>query len=135
MIITKGEIKLTVQQAIERANEMRQGNASSDETKIRWLSELDGIIYNDVILTHHKDAKPFTPYEDGSVELIAAFPYDVVYVYWLMAQIDLAASELNRYNNSMELFNKALNDYKAWYNRNNMPIAKPSITICIDRRR
>lgn len=126
---------MTVQQAIERVNEMRQGNASSDEMKIMWLSELDGIIYNDVILTHHNDREPFKLYEETGKELIAAFPYDVVYIYWLMAQIDLAASELNRYNNSMELFNKALNDFKAWYNRTHKPLAKPQIKICIDRRR
>lgn len=126
---------MTVQQAIERADEMRQGNASSDEMKIIWLSELDGIIYNDVILTHHKDASPFVPYEDGSRELIASAPYDRLYIYYLMAQIDLAASEFNRYNNSTELYNKALNDFKAWYNRTHRPIAKPSISVCIDRRR
>ncbi len=126
---------MTVQQAIERANEMRQGNASSDETKIIWLSELDAVIYNDVILTHHKDAAPFEPYEDTAKELIAPFPYDKLYVYYLMAQIDLAASELNRYNNATELFNKALNDFKAWYNRTHRPLAKPQISICIDRRR
>lgn len=127
---------MTVQNALERANDMRAGNSATDEMKIRWLSELDGIIYNDVILTHHTDRKPYDGYErykdDMGTELIAEEPYDVLYVYWLMAQIDLAASELNKYNNSLALFKEALKDYKAWYNRTHMPVAKPQIKLCID---
>lgn len=123
---------MTVQTAIERANDMRAGNSAPDEMKIRWLSELDGIIYNDVILTHEVEANGFSEYTDTTQELIAKAPYDVLYVYWLMAQIDLKASELNKYNNSLALFNVALRDYKAWFNRNYMPKQKKQIKLCID---
>lgn len=123
---------MTVQTAIERANDMRAGNSAPDEMKIRWLSELDGIIYNDVILTHEVEANGFSEYTDTTQELIAKAPYDVLYVYWLMAQIDLKASELNKYNNSLALFNVALRDYKAWFNRNHMPKQKKQIKLCID---
>ena len=177
---------MTVQQAIERANEMRAGNSATDELKIKWLSEIDHIIYNDVIMTHWRyayfetvEALPekgksgvvylvsqgetgeydkyvysngkyakvgvfsgdlhdccnrleFNEYADGSAELIAKAPYDVLYVYWLMAQIDLKASELNKYNNSLALFKEAFKDYKAWYNRTHMPITKKQIRLCID---
>ena len=124
---------MTVQDAIERANEMREGNSYSDEIKIKWLSELDGNIYNDVILTHHSDAEKMKNYEeDTNAQLIAPAPYDILYVYWLMAQIDLAAAELNRYNNSMELFNEAMKNFKAWYNRTHRPLPKPAIRLGID---
>ena len=111
---------------------MRAGNSAPDEMKIRWLSELDGIIYNDVILTHEVEANGFSEYTDTTQELIAKAPYDVLYVYWLMAQIDLKASELNKYNNSLALFNVALRDYKAWFNRNYMPKQKKQSKLCID---
>jgi hypothetical protein len=123
---------LTVQEAIERANDMRAGNSAPEEMKIRWLSELDGVIYNDVILTHEVEAKGFADYTDVTEELIAEKPYDVLYVYWLMAQIDLKASELNKYNNSLALFNGAMRDYKAWFNRTHMPQKKRQIRLCID---
>ena len=131
---------MTVQDAIERANDMRAGNSATDESKIRWLSEIDHIIYNDVIKTHHitddnlkkYETQSFEAYEDGSAELIAVAPYDTLYVYWLMAQIDLKATELNKYNNSLALFKSALNDYKGWYNRTHMPLAKKQIRLCID---
>lgn len=123
---------MNIQQAIERANEMRAGNSASPEMKIRWLSELDHIIYNDVILTHHTNVEPFKDYEDESTQLIAEKPYDKLYVYWLMAQIDLACSEFNKYNASLALFNEALNNYKAWYNRTHMPNQKAQIKLGID---
>lgn len=111
---------------------MRAGNSAPEEMKIRWLSELDGVIYNDVILTHEVEAKGFADYTDVTEELIAEKPYDVLYVYWLMAQIDLKASELNKYNNSLALFNGAMRDYKAWFNRTYMPKKKRQIKLCID---
>lgn len=131
---------MTVQDAIERANDMRAGNSASDDLKTKWLSEIDHIIYNDVIKTHHitdenlkkYDSQKFEAYEDCSAELIAVAPYDVLYIYWLMAQIDLKASELNKYNNSLALFKESLKDYKAWYNRTHMPVAKAQIRLCID---
>lgn len=128
---------MKVQQAIERANEMRAGNSAPDEMKIQWLNEIDHIIYNDVVATHQNVKYPhladgFKEYEDGDKELIAESPYDVLYVYWLMAQIDLKATELNKYNNSLALFKEALKDFKAYYNRTYMPIRKKQIRLCID---
>lgn len=123
---------MTVQQAIERVNMMRAGNSVSDDMKITWLNELDHTIYNDVILTHQSSASKFVDYTDGTSELIAESPYDVMYVYWLMAQIDLAVTELNKYNNSLALFKETLRDYKAWYNRTHMPVSKAQIRLAID---
>lgn len=123
---------MTVQNAIERANDMRAGNSVSDETKTRWLSELDHNIYNDVIKTHHVTDREFKSYTDGSNELIAVAPYDVLYTYWLMAQIDLSCGEINKYNTSLTLFNESYRNYKAWYNRTHMPLQKAQIRLCID---
>lgn len=136
----RGEKIMIVQEAIERANEMRAGNSASEELKIKWLSEIDHIIYNDVVKTHqitdeHLDKYregSYEGYKDGSEMLIVSAPYDVLYVYWLMAQIDLKVTELNKYNNSLALFQEALKDYKAWYNRTHMPVAKKQIRLAID---
>lgn len=116
---------MTIQQAIERANEMRMGNSSTDDVKIRWLSELDGMIYNDVIKRHKGNESMTMPeytIENTNKELIAEAPHDVLYVYYLMAQIDLAASEINKYNASVSLYNTALGNYKNWYRRNHQTV-------------
>lgn len=123
---------MTIQQAIERVNEMRAGNSSSDEIKIIWLSELDGMIYNDVILKHKGNegvVKPVYTAENTLAELIAEPPYDVLYVYYLMAQIDLAASEINKYNASVQLYNSALTNYKNHYRRNHLTVDSVPIRV------
>lgn len=123
---------MTIQQAIERANEMRMGNSSNDDVKIRWLSELDGMIYNDVIKRHKgNETKPMPEYtiDDTSKELIAEAPHDVLYVYYLMAQIDLAASEINKYNASVSLYNTAYTNYKNWYRRNHQTVDTTPIKV------
>lgn len=123
---------MTIQQAIERANEMRNGNSASDELKVKWLSELDGSIYHDVILRHKNNkvtVKPEYSSDDTSIELIAESPFDVLYVYYLMAQIDLASSEINKYNASVSLYNSAYQNYKNHYRRNHQTIDTMPITV------
>jgi hypothetical protein len=122
---------VTIQQAIERANEMRRGNSYSDEIKVRWLSELDGSIYHDVIARHKNNKISAMPEytDDTSVELIAEAPFDVLYVYYLMAQIDLASSEINKYNASVSLYNSAYQNYKNHYRRNHQTIDTMPITV------
>lgn len=123
---------MTVQQAIERANEMRCGNSASDEMKIRWLSELDGMIYNDVIKRHKgNESRTMPEYtsDNTNAELIVEAPYDMLYVYYLMMQIDLAASEINKYNASAQLYNSALVNYKNYYRRNHLTVDSVPIKV------
>lgn len=44
---------MTIQEAINRVDALRP-NAQKREWKIRWLSELDGLIYHEIILTHER---------------------------------------------------------------------------------
>ena len=55
------------------------------------------------------------PAEGG--ELLAPSPYHKAYVYWVMAQIDLANSEYDRYNNDLALFNAAWQEYANYISR------------------
>jgi hypothetical protein len=45
-------ISMTAQQAIERANGFKQGNTATGEQKLEWLTEIDGMVYEEVILEH-----------------------------------------------------------------------------------
>lgn len=122
---------MTIQQAIERANEMRKGNSFNDELKVKWLSELDGSIYHDVIARHKNNKISAMPEyaDDTSVELIAEAPFDVLYVYYLMAQIDLASSEINKYNASVSLYNTAYQNYRNHYRRNHQTVDTVPIKV------
>lgn len=141
---------MTVQQAIERANKMKAGNAVPDEMKIEWLNELEATIYDELILTHlHKlngrwwrmeqgkwafqKAPVYVPGEDDDTELIAERPYDEIYVYWLMAKIDLFSQELNKYDNDFALFDNQYQRYKRFYNKYHKTVPMPEIKVGVFR--
>lgn len=129
---------------------MKAGNAVPDSVKLEWLTELEQNIYNDVILTHmhilplegetsrwwttENGAWVFNPApiytEDNSGdELIAESPYDVIYMYWLMAKIDLYQGEYGDYNSDYSLFDNAYGRYKRRYHRTHRAVPNPSIKV------
>ena len=141
---------MTAQQAIEKANGFKQGNTATDEEKLAWLTELDGMVYEEVILQHlHRlpiDGQPsrwwsvvdgqwtfapapvYTPDNAGDT-LIAKEPYNEFYVYWLMAKIDLHSQDLNRYNNDYAQFEMAYQQFKNRYHISHRPLPDPSIKV------
>lgn len=143
---------MTTGEAIKRVNDLKP-NTYTDQMKIAWLSELDGKIFQEVILTHevrkhhhhhhwpdpldreddsmeekehhhHHHHCEFKPYKDLTDELIVPFPHaGDVYTFYLMSQIDLHNAETAKYNQSIVLFNAAYQTYSDWYNRTHKPIS------------
>lgn len=120
---------MTVAEAINLVDALKPNHYSITQ-KVGWLNELDGMLFDDVILTHERpDGTPdsFVPYDPSGQltdELIAPHPYDVIYRYWLESQIDLANAEMVKYNASAALYNAALDNFAAYYNRKYRPIPK-----------
>ena len=115
---------MTLREAIERADALKP-NAVPRHEKLRWLSELDGRIAEELIGTHEGARETFLPYTietDGNTPLLAPFPYDDVYVFWLHARTDLADREIPGYNNGVQLFNARYAEFAAWYNRTHRPL-------------
>ena len=115
-----------------------------DNTKIDWLSELDGRIFNTVIMTHVHDliktivvdeetgeereelVEPtFTAYTSEDQELILDDIYADVYRHYLYAMMEYATGETERYQNSMLMFNSKYQEFCNWYNSTHLPIQKP----------
>jgi len=125
-------------------------NQFSDEDMARWLSDLDGQVYRDVILTHlphvphkpviyplvkiwhgkkhkkHHHEHPVTvpPYvlpKDAAQKLLIPFPYQDAYIKYLTAQVDYHNGEFDRYNNAMMMFNTIYQQFADWYNRAHIP--------------
>jgi hypothetical protein len=112
-----------INEAINQLDALKPNTYSGSE-KIVWLSRLDAMIKKNIIDTHEGGDVTFTGYDEGtdqSTELIVAEPYDEMYIRWLEAQIDYANGEYERYNNSVDLFNTAYEEYKKYYNRTHMP--------------
>lgn len=105
-------------------------NQYTGAQKVRWLSECDSMIYHTIIATHKRpesDAGRFVGYDpdtDMDTELLVKAPYDTIYRYYLEMQIELNNKELNSYNNTSRVYNTALLEFQAAYNRDNMPIGR-----------
>lgn len=117
---------MTIQTAIERIDGLKP-NKYTDEQKIAWLSELDGMVFRELLLTHQQpQIIEFEGYSetDLETELLVPFPYTDVYQHYLAMQMDLANAELQKYANDKILFNNAYNTYSDYYTRTHMPVQR-----------
>jgi hypothetical protein len=118
---------MTISEALSRANQVKP-NTYADVDKIRWLSTLDGFIKTDIIDTHEGgEDVVFNGYDENTnlaTELLVPAPHDHIYVHWLEAQIDYANDEYDRYENTMDMYNTAYDNFKKYYNRTHMPKGK-----------
>ena len=118
---------MTIQKALDLIDEMKPSQIG-DEQKIAWLSQLDDRIFREIFLTHEKDpAAPETftgygPATDRETVLLAPAPYDEIYRFYLEMQIDLADMEIDKYNNSMILYNNAWLELARMWRKGHMPI-------------
>ena len=100
-------------------------NRFSNAEKFRWLSDIDGLIHRELLESHEgAPESAFAGYAEGvddDTELLAPFPYDALYRWYLESQIDLNNMEIAKYNNSRAMFNNAYVTYTDWYNRTHMP--------------
>lgn len=115
---------MTCQDAINKEDALKP-NQYSEEAKIGWLRELDGIILQNIIMTHeHTEEQETLPEYDISTVLLVEAPYDAIYTAWLQVKIDYYVGEFARYNNSKVAFNDAMAEFERFYNRTHMPLGK-----------
>lgn len=119
---------MNLQTALDRADLHRPNHVNSTQ-KIAWINELDGQINEELVKTHYHSTDEFDyhGYDDsteGDTVLLAPFPYDEIYFYYLCAQIDNVNLETEQYNNDRELFNNAYKLLSDWMNRTHMPVRR-----------
>lgn len=114
---------MLISEAIEMVDRLKP-NAYSREEKVKWLSDIDMQIYEEMIKTHISDYIEFNGYnwetDINETELLAPNPYDELYVHGLKRQIDLNNEEYVKYNNDSLLFNSVYTNFYDWYNRQYM---------------
>lgn len=103
------------------------------EKKIEWLNSLETMIYKEIILTHEGNENikfsGYTDGTDGDTVLIVPEPYSKLYKEYLEAQIDYKNQEIDRYNNSMAMFNFSYQEFANYWNRTHMPISNQEIKV------
>lgn len=124
---------MTIQEAMSLTDELK-ANMMVPSTKIRYLSELEGKIYREIFKKHDglpaEECPEYDSETDGATELLVPAPYDMVYVYYLMSQVDLMNQEMDKYNNDRALFENAWTEFGDYWRREHMPItAYPHFVI------
>ena len=117
---------MTIHEAIDNLDEMKP-NMMSNRLKIAALGRLDGLIMSEIISKHEgaEDYPAFTGYTeetDPGTVLLAPWPYDEMYTYWLMAEVDRQTMETDKYNNDMVTFNQKYEMFHDYWRRNHMPL-------------
>lgn len=114
----------SINEVMERVGRLKP-NAIGEEEKARWLVELDGRTYQDLTKTDSPDREPVRAWpEEGDRELLIPAPYDRVYDLYLTAMIEFYMREYSNYNNTVALFNEAMEDYRARYRQEHLPRAR-----------
>lgn len=125
---------MTIRECIDNVDTMKP-NQYPEEIKVRWLSEVEHSVFNDIIKTHwlprKERKKVFSPYtlEDMDEELIAPFPYDVLYPAYIKMKIDEENQETDRYNVSATLFNSYFEEYARHINKTRRPVGRNAYHI------
>ena len=107
---------MTPNKVIERIDDVKP-NPYSEETKLGWMSELDGMVKRLVIQESESDIKPYRYPEDMDSELLIKYPFDSLYMAYVEARIDFYNHEYGNYNNSAMVFENAFTEYKKAYIR------------------
>lgn len=107
---------------IHRADELKRNTYSSEE-KLRWLLEIEGKIFHEVMRCPGEfNYKEYMDNYD-SKELLLKPPYDLVYDYYLFSMIDFHNREFENYANSYAMFNEKFNEFaKAWQRKHPSPM-------------
>lgn len=113
---------MTIIEAINNVDALKPNTYSQSE-KVKWLSALDSLTYNEIIATH-EGGSAFEGYTDDTpmdTPLIAQEPYDEMYIHWLESKIDYYNAEYTRYNNSITQFTDMYSEFSRYYNRTHKP--------------
>ena len=91
---------MTIREALETVDRLKPNQYGSAD-KLRWLSELDGAVYREILTQHEMDVPAFAGY--------------------LEMKIDDANGEMTKYNNSAAKYNMYYQAYQNAYNRAHLP--------------
>ena len=119
---------MTIQGALDYADQLKP-NMMSRQMKIAFLTEIEQLFHQEVVMKHeHTEEQETMPAYDvdtePGTELVVPDPYSMMYVYWLMAKIDLQNLEEDKWDRDTQRFEQAYGTAGDWWTREHMPIQK-----------
>ena len=123
---------MTFREIIEAVDSYKP-NSIPTEQKFLYLAELEGRVAADVMLMDitaiRKRERVYA--RDLDETPLVTYPHQSLLRLWLEAMIDKDHGEYNKYQNSMELFNTAWENFANWFARNYRPAQGYGGTECI----
>ena len=107
---------------IYRVDDLEPNQYRIDQ-KMKWLSLLDGQIFEEIIKTHEEPVREvFLPYDNHDEELLVPYPYgEELYSWYLQAMIAAENAESDKYDQMMSMYNSVFIQFTNWYNRTHRP--------------
>lgn len=105
---------MTVQEAITYANAVKP-NAFDNDTKVRWLNEVEGMVQTQVLLMNVEDIITYSYEQNADTTMLVRPPHDKLYPAYLEARIDFGNGEYEKYQNTYQMFNSFFDEFMRWY--------------------
>ncbi len=107
---------MTIREAIRQTDDIKP-NSFTEQTKLKWLSDLEGRLALNTFLLAAAELRYFQYGYPGDmdVELLVQPPHDNIYTAFLAAKIDEANGEYEKYQNSMAGYNALYGDFVRWF--------------------
>lgn len=122
---------MTLKEAVDIFDSRCENDFSLTE-KIKWISNLDGLIKTNIIDTHEGgnniDFLPYSIDSDKNTKLLVPEPFAEIYIFYMLCQAYLSRSEFAFYENAASLYNNAYYYFATYYNRTHLPKQDNSIT-------
>lgn len=108
---------MQIKEAIAIADAQRP-NQIENVLKLRWLSEMDGIVEREVFSPDGGgDFEGYSPDMPQETLLKIPFPYDSIYPLWLEAHIARINGETEKYNNCLTMCYERMESFRAYHTR------------------
>ena len=119
---------MTIQAAIDMIDSLKV-NMFPSHQKIAWLSDLDGMVWGEIITTHEgiPEGLAYESYDQNTspdTVLLAPEPYTDIYKHYMAMQMDVANRDTNEYAKDKMLFNAAWQTLCDYWNRKHKPISR-----------
>lgn len=119
----------TINEVIERVQRTKPNSMDSRE-KARVLLELDRRIYEEITAADEPERLPPMAWpEDEDAQLVVRSPYDNLYDLYLTAMVEFWMREYEEYNNTVDQFQQAYNEFRSRWRRDHRPKGNPSWNV------
>lgn len=110
---------MTPEKVIEQVDRLHP-NGFTDEDKMMWISELDGMVKQ--LVQQDEEVSELVYPDDMNTELLIPHPYDRCYLLYVDAMLFYRSTDIPAYNNAAVVFRNLFDEYKKHYIRQNEPL-------------